>query len=164
MRRWRRPRSSTSSWTTDRVPSRSPPSKEGPLTDDDTASAFFYDVAQIPAASIAQMVEGMDMSDGERQRLYDVFGRDLMTKVILQTPTLSVFHEEAQPGERVKPHRHGTHQITYVIRGSLYYGSRVTSAGMGYSSPDKPYARTAGDDGAEWIERHAGQPTLYADD
>ena len=134
------------------------------MTDDDATKAFFYDIAEIPAASIAQMVEGMEMPDEERQRLYDVFGRDLMTKVILQSPGLSVFHEEARPGERVKPHRHGTHQITYVLRGSLHYGNRVTGAGMGYFSPDRPYSWTAGDDGAEWIEIHAGEPTLYADD
>lgn len=134
------------------------------MAEDTAPTPFFYDIAEIPAASIAQMVEGMDMLDADRRRLYDVFGRDLMTKVILQTPALSVFHEEAQPGERVKPHRHGTHQITYVLRGSLHYGNRVTSAGMGYYSPDRPYAWTAGDDGAEWIEIHAGEPALYADD
>ena len=131
---------------------------------DEGQKPFFYDTAEIPAASIAQMVEGIEMPDAQRQQMYDVFGRDLMTKVILQSPQLSVFHEEAQPGERVAPHRHGTHQITYVLRGSLHYGNRVTGAGMGYYSPDKPYAWIAGDDGAEWIEIHAGEPQLYADD
>jgi len=131
---------------------------------DEGQQAFFYDVAEIPAASISQMVEGIEMPDAQRQQMYDVFGRDLMTKVILQSPNLSVFHEEAQPGEKVRPHRHGTHQITYVLRGSLHYGNRVTGAGMGYFSPDKPYAWTAGDDGAEWIEIHAGEPQLFADD
>lgn len=129
----------------------------------ETPAPFFYDIAEIPAASIAQMLDGIDLPDEERQRMFDVFGRDLMTRVILQTPTLSVFHEEAQPGERVKPHRHGTHQITYVLRGSLHYGNRVTGAGMGYYSPDRPYAWTAGPEGAEWIEIHAGEPQLYAD-
>lgn len=133
------------------------------MDDAQGSKPFFYDVAELPAASIAQMVEGMDMPDEDRQRLYDVFGRDLVTRVILQTPTLSVFHEEARAGERVKPHRHGTHQITYVLRGSLHYGNRVTHAGMGYYSPDKPYAWTAGDEGAEWIEIHAGQPQLHTD-
>jgi hypothetical protein len=109
------------------------------------------------------MVEGIEMPEAQRQQMFDVFGRDLMTRVILQSPTLSVFHEEAQPGERVKPHRHGTHQLTYVLRGALHYGNRVTSAGMGYYSPDRPYAWTAGDDGAEWIEIHAGEPQFYAD-
>jgi len=50
-----------------------------------------------------------------------------------------------------------------VLRGSLRYGNRVTSAGMGYYSPNTPYAWTAGDDGAEWIEIHAGQPQAYAE-
>ena len=131
---------------------------------DNGETPFFYDIAEIPAASISQMVEGIEMPDAQRQQMYDVFGRDLMTRVILQSPTLSVFHEEAQPGERVARHRHGTHQITYVLRGSLHYGNRVTRAGMGYYSPDKPYTWTAGDDGAEWIEIHAGEPQLFADD
>lgn len=129
----------------------------------DAERPFFFSIADIPAQSIAQMVDGMEMPDEQRQHLFDVFGRDLMTKVILQTPSLSVFHEEAQPGEAVKPHRHGTHQITYVLRGSLHYGNRVTSAGMGYFSPDQPYAWTAGADGAEWIEIHAGEPQLFVD-
>jgi hypothetical protein len=121
---------------------------------------FFYSIDEIPAHSIAQMVDGAD--EDTKQTMYDIFGRDLMTKVILQSPTLSVFHELAEPGERVKPHRHGTNQITYVLRGSLHYGNRVTSAGMGYFSPDRLYAWTAGDEGAEWIEIHAGQPEAYA--
>ena len=122
---------------------------------------FFYSIDEIPAHSIAQMMDGMGDEDA-KQEMYDIFGRDLMTKVILQSPNLSVFHEEAKPGEAVKPHRHGTHQITYVLRGSLHYGNRVTSAGMGYYSPDRLYAWIAGDDGAEWIEIHAGQPQAYA--
>lgn len=124
---------------------------------------FFYSLDEIPAHSIADMVGQMGADDEQAQFLYDVFGRDLMTKVILQSPNLSVFHEEARPGERVKPHRHGTHQITYVIRGSLHYGNRTTAAGQGYFSPDRPYAWVAGDDGAEWIEIHAGQPQIYAE-
>ena len=123
---------------------------------------FFYSIDEIPAHSIAQMMDGSGADEDTKQEMYDIFGRDLMTKVILQSPNLSVFHEEAKPGEAVKPHRHGTHQITYVLRGSLHYGNRVTSAGMGYYSPDRLYAWTAGDDGAEWIEIHAGQPQAYA--
>jgi hypothetical protein len=108
------------------------------------------------------MLDQTDSSEEDKQEMYHIFGRDLMTKVILQSPTLSVYHEEAKPGEQVKPHRHGTHQITYVLRGSLHYGNRVTEAGMGYYSPDRLYAWTAGDEGAEWIEIHAGQPQAYA--
>lgn len=130
---------------------------------DDELRPFFFAIDDIPAYSIAQMLEQSDASDEDKQNAYDIFGRDLMTKVILQSPNLCVYHEEAQPGEKVKPHRHGTHQITYVLRGSLHYGNRVTSVGMGYYSPDRPYAWTAGDDGAEWIEIHAGQPQAYAE-
>jgi hypothetical protein len=133
------------------------------VTPADELRPFFFAIDDIPAYSIAQMMEQADVSDEEKQKAYDIFGRDLMTKVILQSPNLCVYHEAAQPGEKVKPHRHGTHQITYVLRGSLHYGNRVTSAGMGYFSPDQLYAWTAGGDGAEWIEIHAGQPQAYAE-
>ena len=79
---------------------------------DTELTPFFYSINEIPAHSIAQMVEGLGTDEDAKQTMYDIFGRDLMTKVILQSPTLSVFHELAQPGERVKPHRHGTNQIT----------------------------------------------------
>jgi hypothetical protein len=130
---------------------------------DDELRPFFFSIDDIPAYSIVEMMEQADVSEDDKQKAYDIFGRDLLTKVILQSPTLSVYHEQANPGEKVKPHRHGTHQITYVLRGSLHYGNRVTTAGMGYYSPDRPYAWTAGDDGAEWIEIHAGEPQAYAE-
>ena len=96
---------------------------------DDELRPFFFSIDEIPAYSIAEMLEPTDTPDDEKQRLYDIFGRDLLTKVILQSPNLCVYHENANPGEKVKPHRHGTHQLTYVLRGELRYGSRVTSAG-----------------------------------
>ena len=130
---------------------------------DDELRPFFFSIDELPASSIAEMLEPADIDEAEKHRLYGIFGRDLLTKVILQSPTLCVYHENAKPGERVQRHRHGTHQITYVLRGSLRYGNRVTTAGMGYFSPDTPYAWTAGDDGAEWIEIHAGQPQAYAE-
>lgn len=115
---------------------------------------FFYSLADLPSRTIAEMSE--DASAEDREKMFDLFGRDLLTTTILVSPELSVFHEVAKPGERVKPHRHGTHQLTYVLKGSLIYGNRVTSAGMGYYSPDRLYAWKAGDEGAEWIEIHAG--------
>jgi hypothetical protein len=130
---------------------------------DDELRPFFFSIDEIPAYSIAEMLEPTDVEDVEKQRLYDIFGRDLLTKVILQSPNLCVYHENAKPGETVKRHRHGTHQLTYVLRGSLHYGNRVTTTGMGYFSPNTPYAWTAGDDGAEWIEIHAGQPDVLAE-
>jgi len=83
---------------------------------------FFYDIAQLPGYTIEEMA-----GDGEgAQEMYDLFGRELVTKTILMSPKLSVFHESAKPGERVKPHRHGTHQLTYVLRGELIYGNQHT--------------------------------------
>ena len=120
---------------------------------------FFYDVAELPGYTIEEMA-----GDGDgAQQMYDLFGRDLVTKTILMSPKLSVFHESAKPGERVKPHRHGTHQLTYVLRGELIYGNQRTGAGMGYFSPDALYSWRAGDEGAEWIEIHAGEPGIFSD-
>ena len=120
---------------------------------------FFYDVAELPGYTIEEIA-----GDGDgAQEMYDLFGRDLVTKAIVQTPKLSVFHESAKPGERVTPHRHGTQQLTYVIRGELIYGNQHTSAGMGYFSPDTLYSWRAGDEGAEWIEIHAGEPGIFSD-
>lgn len=120
---------------------------------------FFYDVAELPGYTIEEIA-----GDGDgAQEMYDLFGRDLVTKTILMSPKLSVFHESAKPGERVKPHRHGTHQLTYVLRGELIYGNQRTGAGMGYFSPDALYSWRAGDEGAEWIEIHAGEPGVFLD-
>ena len=118
---------------------------------------FFYDVTELPAYTIADMVG----DSPDREMYFDLFGRDLETKTIVQTPQLAVFHEKAKPGERVKPHRHGTHQLTYVLQGELIYGNRRTTAGMGFFTPDRPYSWRAGEEGAEWIEIHAGQPGIY---
>ena len=79
---------------------------------DDELRPFFFSIDEIPAYTIAGMLEQSDVDEAEKQRLYDIFGRDLLTKVILQSPNLCVYHENANPGEKVKPHRHGTHQIT----------------------------------------------------
>jgi hypothetical protein len=125
----------------------------------ETLQPFFFDVAELPGYTIAELA-----GDGEgAQEMFDLFGRDLVTKTILMSPTLSVFHETAKPGERVKPHRHGTLQIDYVLRGELIFGNRHVTAGMGYVIPNTPYAWRAGDEGAEWIEIHAGEPSIVAD-
>lgn len=133
-------------------------------TEEDRAptSAFFYSIDELPSQSIAEMTAALD--DKQAEGLLDLFGRDLLTKTILQSPRLSVYHEVVGPGQKVKPHRHGTHQITYVLRGSLNYGNRTTSAGMGYFSPNRRYSWTAGDEGAEWLEIHAGEPQAFVDD
>ena len=118
---------------------------------------FFFDTAELPGHTIEDMLGGSE----DRELYFDLFGRELLTKVILQSPSLSVYHESAKPGERVKPHRHGTHQLNYVLRGELIYGNRRVGAGMGYFSPDKLYSWRAGDEGAEWIEIHAGAPGIF---
>lgn len=135
-------------------------------TDDTTASPepgelrqFFFDVDEIDGATIAQMVEG----DPDSEWMLDLFGRDLLTKIIVQTPDLTVLHETAPPGEQVKPHRHGTHQLNYMLRGELIFGSKRITPGMGFFTPDMLYSWRAGEDGAEWIEIHGGAPGIYTD-
>ena len=44
-----------------------------------------------------------------------------------------------------------------------YWDNQRTGAGMGYFSPDALYSWRAGDEGAEWIEIHAGEPGVFVD-
>ena len=126
---------------------------------DQPSKLTFFDTAELPGFTIADVAgEGP-----EAEQMFDLFGRDLLTKTILQSPQLSVYHEKAKPGERVKPHRHGTLQVDYVISGELIFGSQRVGAGMGYVIPDTLYSWRAGDEGAEWIEIHAGEAGIFTD-
>jgi hypothetical protein len=120
----------------------------------------FFDTAQLPGYTIADIAG--DHPEAE-QMMAELFGRDLVTKTIISSPDLSVYHETAKPGERVKPHRHGTLQVDYVLRGELIFGSQRVTAGMGVVIPDTLYSWRAGDEGAEWIEIHAGQAGIFTD-
>ena len=128
------------------------------MTDEPTRTTFF-DVAELPGHTLAELFDDSPDADA----LYDVFGRDLLTKTILSSPGLSVFHETANPGERVKPHRHGTLQIDFVLAGELIFGNRRLGPGMGCVIPDALYSWRAGDEGAEWIEIHAGEPAIFTE-
>lgn len=119
--------------------------------------AFAFDVARIEGHTNAELLG----SSPDAEELFQVLGRDLVTKVLVQTPQLSVFHESAKPGERVRAHRHGVYQVDYVLRGELRFGSRRVTAGMGYFIPDTLYSWVAGDQGAEWIEIHSGIGGVY---
>jgi hypothetical protein len=129
------------------------------VSDDRPDKPSFFDVADIPGHTNAELFgEGP-----EAEALFEVFGRDLVTRTILLSDDLSVFHETARPGERVKPHRHGTVQIDYVLSGELIFGNRRVGAGQGFVIPDSLYSWRAGDEGAEWIEIHSGAPGLFTD-
>jgi hypothetical protein len=130
-----------------------------PQTGDEAVRPFVFDVATAPGHTNAEL-----LGDGpEAEHYFELLGRDLVTRFLVQTPKLSVYHETAKPGERVKPHRHGTYQVNYVLRGELYFGSQRVGAGMGYFSPDLLYSWRAGEDGAEWIEIHSGTGGIYTD-
>lgn len=120
---------------------------------------FVFDVADIPGRTNAEMLGGSEDADF----YLELLGRDLVTKTLVQTPELCVYHETAKPGERVKPHRHGTYQVNFVLRGELFFGNQRVTAGMGYFSPDMLYSWRAGDQGAEWIEIHSGMGGIFTD-
>lgn len=119
----------------------------------------FFDVAEIEGQTIAQIAG----DDPDAQWMLDLFGRDLLTKILVMTPSLTVLHETAPPGEQVKPHRHGTHQCNFMLRGELIFGSTRITPGMGFFTPDMLYSWRAGDEGAEWIEIHGGTPGIHTD-
>src|SRR5215831_4350607 len=120
---------------------------------------FVFDVAETPGYTNADMMKDLPNAD----EMFELLGRDLVTRVLVQSPELCVYHETAKPGEQVKPHRHGTYQVNYVLRGELYFGNRRVGPGMGYFSPDALYSWRAGDEGAEWIEIHSGTGGIFTD-
>jgi hypothetical protein len=129
------------------------------MPEEQTLKPFVFDVASVEGHTNADLMGGLDNAD----ELFELLGRDLVTRTLVQTPQLCVYHETAQPGEHVKPHRHGTYQVNYVLRGELRFGNQVVTAGMGYFTPDMLYSWRAGDDGAEWIEIHSGIGGIFTD-
>ncbi len=124
-----------------------------------SARPYVFDVAAVPGHTNAEMLAGSP----EAEHFLELLGPDLVTRTLVQTDKLCVYHETAKPGEHVKSHRHGTYQVNYVLRGELRFGSQRVTAGMGYFSPDMLYSWTAGDEGAEWIEIHSGVGGIYTD-
>jgi hypothetical protein len=116
---------------------------------------YVFDVATTPGHTNAELIQD--------EAMLELLGRDLVTKALVQTPELCVYHAAAKPGEHVKPHRHGTHQVNYVLRGELHFGNQRVGPDMGYFSPDALYSWRAGDEGAEWIEIHSGLGGIYTD-
>lgn len=129
------------------------------MAEEQAPRPYVFDVESIEGHTNADLLGGAPNAE----ELFELLGRDLVTKVLVQTPELAVYHESAKPGERVKPHRHGTYQVNYVLRGELQFGNQRVTAGMGYFSPDALYSWRAGDDGAEWIEIHSGIGGIYTD-
>ena len=121
--------------------------------------SFIFDVAKIPGKTNVEMIGDAEGAEA----MLELVGRELVTRTLVQTPQLCVYHETAKPGESVKPHRHGTHQVNYVLRGELIFGEKRVGPGMGYFTPDRLYSWRAGEEGAEWIEIHAGPGGIYTD-
>ena len=127
---------------------------------DEPTKQQFLDVNTMDGYTAKQLTDDKAMVE----LLERLFGETLLTKKILQTPTLCVYHETAQPHEKVPPHRHGTTQVDYVLKGELHFGNKVLSAGMAFVNPDRPYSWQAGPEGAEWLEIHSGVPSIITDD
>ena len=132
-------------------------------TEPDSAPAplrpFVFDVADIPGHTNEELMGGQPDADQ-----------------LFELPRTRSRHEDAgadadavrlprdrEPGEAVKPHRHGTYQVNYVLRGELLFGNQRVGPGMGYFSPDMLYSWRAGEEGAEWIEIHSGLGGIYTD-
>ncbi|MFI5048022.1 MAG: cupin domain-containing protein [Acidimicrobiia bacterium] len=135
------------------------------MADTETESAaaalrpFIFDVSTIDGRTNAELMGGSP----EGEAMLELLGRDLVTRPLVQTPQLCVYHETAKPGEQVKPHRHGVFQVDYVLRGELLFGNQRVGPGMGYFTPDMLYSWRAGEEGAEWIEIHSGVGGIYTD-
>ncbi|MBL7502137.1 cupin domain-containing protein [Frankia sp. CNm7] len=125
----------------------------------DGTKMFFYDSDTLPYRSNEEVSQWLP--EEQRGDFLDAVGRDLLSTTILLSKSLTVVRSRVGPGARVKPHRHGTNQITYVLSGELRYGARITRAGQGVFSPNQKYTWTAGPEGAEWIEIHDGLPAPY---
>ena len=118
----------------------------------------FYDSDKIDYLSPVDLAESLP--EDERADFLQQYGDGGLVGTILSSPSLAVIRYKAKPGERVPPHRHGVNQITFMLKGSLHYGSRATTAGMGYFSPDRKYSWTAGPEGADFLEIFDGPPAL----
>jgi hypothetical protein len=109
---------------------------------------FFYDLAELPDLSNSPA----PMPDEMARHFANAGG---VVKQILNIPTLRVGYYKFEPGFRVPYHNHGANQLTFVLKGSLYYGGKkVTGEGMGFFTPGQDYAWIAGPEGAEILEIH----------
>lgn len=129
------------------------------MTETAELRSYVFDVSTIDGQTNYDLMK--DYPDADN--LFQLLGRDLVTRILVQTDKLAVYHETAKPGEQVKPHRHGVHQVNYVLRGELWFGNQRVGPGMGYFTPDMLYSWKAGEEGAEWIEIHSGTGGIYTD-
>jgi hypothetical protein len=120
---------------------------------------YFFDVSTIEGKTNVEMMGDTP----EMQPYLEALGRDLVTRTLVASDDLCVYHETAKPGERVKPHRHGVTQVNYMLKGELRFGSKRIGPGEGFFNPDHLYSWQAGDDGAEWIEIHSGVGGIFTD-
>jgi hypothetical protein len=136
-----------------------PPAHTNEGVPGDGSKMFFYDSNSLTYRTNEELSGWLPAE--QRAEFLDAVGRDMLSTTIVYSPTMTVVRSKVGPGARVHPHRHGTHQLTYVLAGELRYGRRVTRAGQGVFSPNQRYSWVAGPEGAEWIEIHDGQPKPY---
>jgi hypothetical protein len=119
---------------------------------------LFYDSADVEYVHSRDLAALLPLE--EREGFLDLAGGDIKVGFIVQSPTLTVVHCKAGPNVRVLPHRHGVNQMTYVLKGSLFYGKQEAKPGKGYYSPNKKYTWTSGPEGAEFLEIADGLPQM----
>jgi hypothetical protein len=127
----------------------------------DGSVPFFYDTEQIPSHSPDDVAESLG-PEVDLAEFFARYGHELQSKTVLSSPSLTVSKVSVGPGEAVRPHHHGTNQIVYILSGSLRYGRRLVSEGMGFYNAGRKYSWQAGPDGALFLEIHAGIPALMA--
>jgi len=105
--------------------------------------AFFYDIRDIPAVNLADLVTAGQVAIEGIEHFED----RISEKEILNPPTISLIQYTVAPGTRVPHHHHDCHQIDFVLAGSLHYGDskKVLTPGMGFFAPKgQAYSWTAG--------------------
>lgn len=112
---------------------------------------FFYDINDVPAVNLAELVAAGDLElDG-----IEYFEDRLVEREILNLPDVSFIEYTVAPGTKVPAHHHDCDQVDYILRGELRYGNRVLTTGMGFFAPEgSNYTWTAGPEGCTFLEVH----------
>ena len=123
----------------------------------DGTQTFFYDCEAIAAVDSVNLLHSMP--EGLRGDFEEGYVDGAWMKVIVTSPHLTVMKYFAPAGSKVPPHHHGVHQMTYVLKGELHYGTEVAKPGMGLFTPGKRYSWKAGPEGVEFLDIFGGIPS-----
>ncbi len=119
----------------------------------ESSTAILFDSAKVPFSLSGDQAKTMTDATA-RARYIRAFGEEFRFKRLCRLPGLRLTYCSVPPGDHAPPHRHGSVQITYVLKGGLKHGARFAGPGMGYFNPNRLYSWTAGPEGAEFLEAH----------